>query len=292
MDIDKIFPNEILSHKEAASKYAEGKFVTVDGKKIHYIKKGQGKPVVMLHGFLLQSLTWQKSMDALARQFTTYAMDIPGFGYSQRIKLDGPLDFRRYAPMVKGFLDVLGLEKVSLIGHSMGGGVAVRMAALYPDRVERIVLSAPHIMPYSYDTTSSDFGIKLKPDFLTGKDSSIIKAMLAAIMLPNHGRVSQSHAARYFRPLCIKGTHLSINGGIQSALDPPFIEEDAKTLARLKKPVLLVHGSKDPISPGQAFKAFTDLSNSFRLKIFKGIGHTPHEECPERFNDLAYDFLA
>ena len=83
--LPKVTTKETLSYKDAVQKYAKGKFVTVDGRKIHYIEKGDGKPVILIHGFLYSTAMWNKSIDAFASKFKTYAVDLWGWGYSERL---------------------------------------------------------------------------------------------------------------------------------------------------------------------------------------------------------------
>ena len=89
-----------------ASKYAPGKFVDLDGLRTHYIEKGEGKPVLLLHGFFYDSYLWAANIDALAENFKVYALDLWGFGYSTREPLD--YGYQLYVDQVLLFMDSLG----------------------------------------------------------------------------------------------------------------------------------------------------------------------------------------
>ena len=149
--LPKVTTKETLSYKEAVQKYAAGKFVTVDGKKIHYIEKGDGKPVILIHGFLYSTVMWKKSIDAFASKFKTYAIDLWGWGYSERLNATD-YSFPFYAQQILQFMDALNIRKASLVGQSMGGGIAVYLAAHHPERVDKLVLVDPAAIPYPTTT--------------------------------------------------------------------------------------------------------------------------------------------
>ena len=149
--LPKVTTKETLSYKEAAQKYAAGKFVTVDGKKIHYIEKGEGKPVILIHGFLYSTVMWNKSIDAFASKFKTYAVDLWGWGYSERLNATD-YSFPFYAQQILQFMDALNIRKASLVGQSMGGGIAVYLAAHHPERVDKLILVDPAAIPYPMTT--------------------------------------------------------------------------------------------------------------------------------------------
>ncbi|MBV9544029.1 MAG: alpha/beta fold hydrolase, partial [Chloroflexi bacterium] len=115
-----------------------GQFTRIDGVRTYYRVTGHGPALVLVHGLGLSHLTWAAATDALAEHFTVYTLDLPGFGYS-----DKPADYasaRQAAAFVDRFLEALGVERATVIGHSMGGAVAMWLAAEHPTRIERVVL--------------------------------------------------------------------------------------------------------------------------------------------------------
>jgi pimeloyl-ACP methyl ester carboxylesterase len=106
-----------------ADKYAQGKFIDLGGHKTHYIEKGEGEPLLLLHGFFYDSYLWEANVDALARHFKVYALDLWGCGYSTREPLD--YGYPLYAEQVLLFMDKLGIKRASLAGQSMGAGTAI-----------------------------------------------------------------------------------------------------------------------------------------------------------------------
>ena len=140
--LPQLTSKETCTYEEAIQKFAKGKFVTVDGKKIHYLEAGNGPPIILIHGFLYHTVMWKKNIDDLAKKFKVYAIDLWGWGYSERLK-EQEYSFERYGKQIVGFMDALNIKKATLAGQSMGGGISVYVAAHYPDRVDRLILSVP-----------------------------------------------------------------------------------------------------------------------------------------------------
>src|SRR6516164_3535422 len=116
-----------------------GKDVTVLGFRLHYLEAGRGTPVVLLHGLGGDGSRWGPNIEPLARDFHVFALDQIGFGES-----DKPLanyHTGMLAEFLVGFLKAAGIPKASLVGNSMGAGVALYTAVHYPDMVDRIVLA-------------------------------------------------------------------------------------------------------------------------------------------------------
>jgi pimeloyl-ACP methyl ester carboxylesterase len=130
----QVTSKETFSYDEAVKKYAKGKFVAVDGRKVHYMEKGDGKPVILIHGFLYSTVMWKQNIDALAKKFKVYAIDLLGLGYSERLTTMD-YSFPLYTKQIAGFMEALNIDKASLIGQSMGGGISVCVAANYPKRL-------------------------------------------------------------------------------------------------------------------------------------------------------------
>jgi pimeloyl-ACP methyl ester carboxylesterase len=119
-----------------------GRFVTVEGCDIHYVEQGEGPPIVMIHGLGGTLHHMRPLMDVLGGSFRVIALDRPGSGYSTRPRsFDGRLS--EQARLVAGFIDALGLERPLLVGHSLGGAVALATALHHPDKVAGLALIAP-----------------------------------------------------------------------------------------------------------------------------------------------------
>ncbi len=122
---------------------AEHIYQLINGRRVHYQVAGppQAPALILLHGIGGSVNWWRENLAAFSRYFRTYALDMPGFGQSWR--LTGPVTIEKLAEFVHQWLLSLGRERVYLLGHSMGGQVAIRLAAQYPAQIERLVLAAP-----------------------------------------------------------------------------------------------------------------------------------------------------
>jgi 2-hydroxy-6-oxo-octa-2,4-dienoate hydrolase len=286
------FSKETCGYEEAAKQYARGKFVAVDGKKVHYLEKGSGSPVILIHGFLYHTVMWQKNIDALAERFKVYAVDLWGFGYSERLpRLD--YSFPLYAGQIKGFMEAKGIPKATLVGQSMGGGISVYLAAKHPEKVDRLILIDPAVTPYPDTIVGTVYKLPGVGEFLNLLPGDfLMKNNLKSIWFHNPNKVTDAYASEVLQPLCIKGSHEALMYVLRNVLREPFVENEAKELARADLPILLVHGREDRAVPLNNSRVLNKMWKNSRLAVFERAGHSPHEEHPEKFNALALAFLS
>ena len=130
-------PRENIDWRDAN---APGRVVTVDGVGVHYLEQGAGPAVVLVHGYGGHTYTYRYLIPELARDHRVVALDLKGFGYSERPR-KSDYSISAQARLVARFMDALDIQQASLVGHSMGGEVAMRVAAGWPERTDRIVLA-------------------------------------------------------------------------------------------------------------------------------------------------------
>lgn len=135
-----LWPTEKVPAAQLAGKNAL--FATVGGHRIQYEKTGQGRPLIFVHGFAGSTYTWRRLVPLLAGRFTVYALDLPGFGLSDKPS-DYHYDMQTQGSTVLGFMDAMGIKKAALAGHSMGGIIAACSAIESPERIEALVLIEP-----------------------------------------------------------------------------------------------------------------------------------------------------
>lgn len=286
------FSKETCMHEEASKRWAKGKFVTVEGKKVHYLEKGNGSPLIMIHGFLYHTVMWQKNIDALAEKFKVYAIDLWGFGYSERLeKMD--YSFALYGKQVKGFMDALNIKQATLVGQSMGGGISVYVAAHYPEMVDRLILVAPAVIPYPDTLIGKIYKLPHVGEFLNAiPGDALMTNNLKAIWFYDQSKVTDEYAKEVLQPLCIKGSHDGLMFILRNVLKEPYVKKEAEQLAQLNKSILIIHGREDKAIPLNRAITLQKLWKGSKLAIFEKAGHSPHEEHPEKFNKLALDFLS
>ena len=118
-----------------------GKDIEVDGVNLHYVEAGSGPPLLLLHGLNGSTFSFRVLMPYLTQHFRAIAIDLMGFGYSERPR-DRDYSLTAQAGLIAGFLDAMGIEKASVLGHSLGGAVAMRFAAQFPERIDRLILAS------------------------------------------------------------------------------------------------------------------------------------------------------
>jgi pimeloyl-ACP methyl ester carboxylesterase len=290
--LPKVNTKETLSYKEAAQKYAAGKFVTVDGKKIHYIEKGDGKPVILIHGFLYSTVMWKKSIDAFASKFKTYAIDLWGWGYSERLNATD-YSFPSYAQQILHFMDALNIPRASLVGQSMGGGIAIYLAAHHPDRVDKLILVDPAAIPYPMTTIGRIYEQPFIGEFLNAiPGDALMENNIKTIWFYDGNKAGKEYLRKVIQPLRIQGTSEGLMYILRNVLKPPYVEKEVNMLAQIHKPILIVHGREDKAVPLDRSEKLSRLWKESKLVVFEKAGHSPHEEYPEEFNRIAIDFLS
>src|SRR4029453_1513148 len=110
----------------------------VDGLRLHYVVEGRGPAVIFVHGLGGFAESWRHNGRPLANRATVFSVDLPGFGQSAKPRTNYRLGY--FANALRGFMDALGLAQASLVGHSLGGAVAITLALMHPSRVERLAL--------------------------------------------------------------------------------------------------------------------------------------------------------
>src|SRR6202158_5614691 len=118
-----------------------GKLLDVNGVAVHYVKSGGGPAIVVVHGFGGSTFSFRYQMAELSRDHRCVAIDLKGFGYSQRPE-GGDYSLTGQAGLVLQAMDLLGIDRCVLMGHSMGGDVSMRIATIAPERIEKLILAA------------------------------------------------------------------------------------------------------------------------------------------------------
>ena len=267
----------------------DSRWATVDGARMHYLKAGNGPPLVLIHGLIGSAFSWRGNMQGLAENWTVYAVDLLGLGESERVPGLNASMSATADRMVK-FLDAVQIVRADVVGTSHGGAIAMLLAANYPERVGKLVLVAP-ANPYS---DQSDAIIRFYRTSL-GKwfapHVANLPAPLQEIALgrmygdPN--RVLPGTLGNYMSSLRVEGTATHVMNILESWFaDMKDVEASLDKLAN--KPMLLLWGDKDrAVSMESAYNLKKRLRKA-ELVIMHGAGHLPYEELPSEFNrDLA-----
>jgi len=231
---------------------------------IHYEVIGRGRPLVFIHGWLGSWRYWVPTMEELSVKHRAYAFDLWGFGDSD--KLSKPYSIDAYVELLGQFLDKLGVMRPTLVGHALGGVVALLFASQASDRVERIVgVSMPLV------------GATINRPLASLSGGGDALARLAA------RRAKFPEVEMEVRKTDVSAVADSMHSAMESDL--------RRVLPPLDIPVLLVYGKDDPlISPPQE-EWLRDCDNNVRVISLDGAHHFPMLEERNKFNRLLKDFL-
>ena len=272
-----------------ASKYAQGKFVDLDGRRTHYIEKGEGEPVLLLHGFFYDSYLWAANIDVLAEHFKVYALDLWGCGYSTREPLD--YGYQLYADQVLLFMDSLGIQSASLVGQSMGGGTAILFCVQHRQRVNKLLLVDAAGLPNPLPLMGKFFNLPRIGEFFLGLNTDAIRRMgLRDVFIHSKELLTESYFENVTRSHKINNS-TEVGLTIQRKQFFDKLSDEIHRLAQMEVSVLLVWGREDKAIPLRCGQEMHRILRGSRLEIIDNAGHVPNFERAEEFNQLAVDFL-
>ncbi len=266
------------------------KYSRVNNLNIHVWSAGKGTPLLLIHGFMGMAYDWRSNISELGKRFSVFALDLPGFGYSEK-----PLSFdytpSGYAEFIVSFLDLHNIQKVSLVGNSMGGQIALMICLKYPDRVSGLVL----IDSGGYPRSVEFLPFRLLKVPVIGEISmallnrNIIRTMLRKGIYYNGSLVSDE----------IVDVYNSVYDTANARKMPPRImrrimKDEANIASRLSEircQTLIIWGANDKvISPSRAEQFHHDIKQAALLMVPEA-GHMPHVEQPEIVDKAIIDFF-
>lgn len=259
---------------------------------MRYLRAGSGPPLILVHGLMGHSFSWRYCMPVFAQNFTVYAVDLLGAGYSDRpAGLDHSL--RANAERLLRFMDEVGTRSCILLGSSRGGGVVMRTAELVPQRVERMVLVSPI-------NIWSEHGQQIAPVLSSAwmaplvlwwmPHAHILYPLILRRLYGDPARMLPGTLEGYAAPYRLPGS-FEHEVGVLSTWNRDLEEMHSLLPSIAHIPTLLVWGNRDAaVSPASAEPLRQSFKNC-RLVIMDGVGHIPYEEVPEEFNRVVYEFL-
>ncbi len=256
---------------------------------------GGGLPLVMLHGGGPGASAWSNFGSALpgfAEDFRTLLIDQPGFGQSDKPPVVGNY-FRFAAEAVKDLLDELGLERIHLLGNSLGGGTAARFALLYPERVGRLVLMGPGGLNLSLFHADPTEGVKRLMDFGAAPSKEALRAFIST-MVVNQDLVTDELVEERFADATAPGAQEAMQSMGMSFWNPDTFEDGLlwRDAHQLKRPTLLTWGREDRVNPlDGAFVALKMIPRA-ELHVFPNCGHWAQIEAAEEFRQVCTAFLS
>jgi pimeloyl-ACP methyl ester carboxylesterase len=278
----------VRPYREVRQTLPAERFVTWNGHPVYVEQQGQGEPVVLIHGFGSSSYEWREVAPALAGSYRVIALDLFGFGYTERPRDAASYTREGQAAMILGVLDQLGIQSAHLVGHSYGGALALYIAATAPERVKSLILADSAAPTYPTDRRSRTaswrwtnrlfLGLTLRPWFIR-------RGLRAAYF--DDGLVTPQVVAAYLDRLRIEGIEAAYRG-LTAPAPPSPLRVD---LTQIDRPTLVIWGAEDRTVALKDGRRFAELIPGARMVVLEKTGHVPMEESPAAFVGAALPFL-
>jgi pimeloyl-ACP methyl ester carboxylesterase len=274
----------------------QGKFIEVDGVRLHYLERGQGPALVLLHGNMVSSGDFEQSglLERAAEHYRVIAFDRPGFGYSERPRTTVWTP-ENQARLLHHALQEIGVDSALVVGHSWGTMVALAMALEVPDFVRGLVL----LSGYYYPSMRFDVPLAAPPAI------PVLGDLLGHTVTPILERLSFGLIARrMFAPLRISERFRALPvwmmlrpkqlraSAVEGALMVPAAMMLARRYAELKVPATIIHGTRDKVTDfGRNAERLHEHIGHSELQLQPGVGHMTHYAHPDKVME-AIDAMA
>jgi pyruvate dehydrogenase E2 component (dihydrolipoamide acetyltransferase) len=266
---------EITGEDEAVADASGPRETEAGGKRLRYLDlgTGDGPPIVFVHGFGADLNTWMFNQPALAEKHRTIALDLSGHGGSTKV-LDFVLDAAGFASDIDHVLAALGIGRIHLVGHSMGGAIAAAFAKSHPDRVASVTLIAP-----------AGLGPEINGGFIDG----FVKAErrreaqeVLRLLVHDPELVSRAMVEDVLRYKRLDGVTAGL-GAIATEWFPNGVQDQRFDASSLSMPTQIIWGRDDRIIPVAHAEA---LAGRIPVHILDSTGHLPHMEKSAEVNRL------
>jgi len=262
--------------------WGTNRYLEVAGERIHLVERGSAGPrLLLLHGYASHALAWRPVMDRLDSRFRMVAPDAPGFGWSTRFP-SRPLSGEAYAERLVGLLDALAWPSASVGGISWGGGLAQRLAAAHPHRVERLVLVAT--VDPSRTLRLGTAGLRLGIRF--PRLSRLVVARALRVAAREGGVASGELARGYVDPLQLPGTGAFLDRFVAEHHGSEHLD-----LSRVGAPTLVIGPLEDQVVDPAITRSVADRIGGARYVGIPGARHSVAFEAPDLAASLIADFL-
>lgn len=270
-------------------------YLCVDNACVRYRRAGEdGSLVLLVHGFGASVEWWERNVTALATQHSVYALDLSGFGRSER--LPGVVSLPVAAGFLRRFLNAVSVPKTHVIGNSLGGLIAMQLAVHFPEAVDRLVLVSPagfarqvhwifRLLPIPLLGRWLIRPSRRKLEFFHRRFIHGDSSWLTADWLDRlHALGTLPGASQMLLDVAKASVNL---GGIRAGILEPLHQ----ALPHITAPTLIIWGDRDRLVPPTQAKIGQRLLPHAHVHIFPGCGHCPQLECAAEFNQLVLEFL-
>jgi pimeloyl-ACP methyl ester carboxylesterase len=264
--------------------------VAARGARIRFDEAGQGPPLVLVHDYLSSRVAWEDVLPELSKRFRLIVPDLPGFGESEKPPPGRyRYDFDAFAESLVDLIAAVGLGRVSLCGHAMGGAVALTLAAMHPDLVDRLILVNPLVYPPRPDALSRIVGVPVLGPL-------VFKQLYGRTLFRNRflGNSRASNGAstrRVDRLFELFDVPAAREAAYATMLAMLATRPLTASVPRIKSPTLVTWGRSSRGSPVEQGRKLARELGGARLEVFD-CGPSPAEEVPHVFASAVAAFLA
>ena len=284
---------ELRPKKTGLELVDDGNFIDVNGIDVHYWDEGRGDVLILVHGFSSSVYTWRLNIDALSEEFRVVALDLPGFGYS-----DKPEDFdytlEGYSRFLVEFMNIMDIDTATLAGNSMGGGVVLTTALLFPERIDKLILVDS--MGYPEREGEEVFlpfllmGVPVAGEVLMSLNfRCVVEESMKGGVYYDNSFVTDEMVDYYYNAFRSENGQKAPLWVMRNLMDTPPI--GSERISEVSMPTLIIWGEEDILIPVEHASLFENDIPDSRLVVIAEAGHLPHEEKAGFVNDLAADFM-
>ena len=241
--------------------------VNINGIQLAYERRGNGTPLVLLHGYPLDHHLWDDVVPLLENTFEIIAPDLRGFGDSTTV--DSPNTMDDYAADIAGLLDQLGLQKAVVVGHSMGGYVALAFARLFPERVSGLGLVSSQVLADPPERKEGRY--KSAADVSANGIGSVVETMTPKF-------TSDEKLQAYARASMEQQQPAAYIGALRAMAERA---DSTSLLSSFNFPVVVIHGDSDALIPIDRAREVKAALPQAHLVEISGAGHMPMMEAKE-----------
>lgn len=272
----------------------EDHYVEVDGSRIRYWVEGEGQVVVLVHGLACSAEFWQCNVAPLAAEHRVYALDLPGFGLSDKALRDFSLPYA--ASFLEAFMDALDIDGATLAGNSMGGALCAQFVVQFPERTEGLILVGSAGFGRELNLFLRLWSLPVVGDLVFRVYQMAFPALKTWVFCDSssiHREWLEGAATMLRMPGVRENTLRAARTGLDLRGQRVELFQDLhRELGSVVAPTLIVWGDHDAAVPVSHAYAAQKLIPNSEVRILERCGHTPQVERPEEFNKLVLDFLS
>lgn len=259
----------------------------IQNMRVAYWEGGRGPALILIHGQFGDHRDWQPVLERLAKRHRVIAVDLPGYGDSD--KPDRAYDMAFYANVLQDLSNTLKVERANVVGNSFGGQVAISFALTSPSRVGKLILADSGGFLKVSDAQRQFFAQRFSEEFLLGLTPETNRALFLPVVT-NDSEAKRQYLDKQNEMLSradYPAYARALSRNIRLALDTYLLDD----LPRVQCPTLLLWGERDVVLPvSQAQQALPKLPKG-ELRTLPGCGHAPQLDCPDAFVSAVEEFL-